>query len=33
MRGLIADPHGEEPVHTEEIMAKEMGGMPLDRGA
>ena len=21
MRGRIADPHGEEPVHTEEIMA------------
>ena len=33
MRGLIEDPHGEEPVHTEEIMAKEMAGMPLDRGA
>ena len=33
MRGLIDDPHGEEPVHTEEIMAKEMGGLPLDRGA
>ena len=33
MRGLIADPHGEEPIHTEEIMAKEMAGMPLDRGS
>jgi TRAP-type mannitol/chloroaromatic compound transport system permease small subunit len=33
MRGRIPDPHGEEPVHTEAIMAKEMGGMPLDRGA
>ena len=33
MRGLIEDPHGDEPVHTEEIMAKEMGGLPLDRGA
>ena len=33
MRGLIPDPHGEEPVHSEEIMAKEMGGLPLDRGA
>jgi TRAP-type mannitol/chloroaromatic compound transport system permease small subunit len=33
MQGRIPDPHGEEPVHTEEIMAKEMGGMPVDRGA
>ena len=33
MRGLIPDPHGDEPVHTEEIMAREMGGLPLDRGA
>jgi TRAP-type mannitol/chloroaromatic compound transport system permease small subunit len=33
MRGLIPDPHGEEPVHAEEILAKEMGGLPLDRGA
>ena len=33
MRGLIDDPHGDEPVHTEQIMAKEMGGIPLDRGA
>jgi TRAP-type mannitol/chloroaromatic compound transport system permease small subunit len=32
-RGRIPDPHGEEPVHTEAIMAKEMGGMPMDRGA
>lgn len=33
MRGLIPDPHGEEPVRSEEIMAKEMGGLPLDRSA
>lgn len=33
MQGRVPDPHGEEPVHTEEIMAKEMGGMPVDRGA
>ncbi len=33
MRGLIPDPHGEEPVRSEEIMAKEMAGLPLDRGA
>ena len=33
MRGDIADPHGDEPIHTEEIMAREMGGLPLDRGA
>lgn len=33
MRGLIPDPHGEEPLHTEEVMAQEMGGLPLDRGA
>lgn len=32
MRGEIADPHGDEPVHTEEVMAREMGGLPLDRG-
>lgn len=30
MRGDIEDPHGDEPVHTEEVMAREMGGMPLD---
>lgn len=33
MRGLIPDPHGEEPVRSEEIVAKEMGGLPLDRSA
>lgn len=33
MRGDIEDPHGDEPVHTEEVMAREMGGLPLDRGA
>ena len=33
MRGVIPDPHGDEPVHTEEVMAREMGGLPLDRGA
>jgi len=33
MRGLIPDPHGEEPVHAHEILAKEMGGLPLDRSA
>jgi TRAP-type mannitol/chloroaromatic compound transport system permease small subunit len=33
MRGLIDDPHGDEPVHTEEVIAREMGGLPLDRGA
>jgi TRAP-type mannitol/chloroaromatic compound transport system permease small subunit len=33
MRGLIPDPHGEEPVRSEEILAKEMGGLPVDRGA
>ena len=33
MQGRIPDPHGEEPVHTEEILAKEMGGLPQDRGA
>ena len=22
-------PHGEEPVHTEELMAREMGGLPM----
>lgn len=30
MRGDIDDPHGEEPVHTEEMMAQEMAGMPVD---
>ena len=33
MRGIIDDPHGEEPVHTEELMAREMAGMPVDKGA
>jgi TRAP-type mannitol/chloroaromatic compound transport system permease small subunit len=33
IRGLIPDPHGEEPVRSEEILAKEMGGLPVDRGA
>lgn len=33
MRGHIPDPHGDEPVHSEEIMAKEMGGLPIDRSA
>jgi TRAP-type mannitol/chloroaromatic compound transport system permease small subunit len=33
MRGLIPDPHGEEPVRSEEILAKEMGGLPVDRRA
>ena len=33
MQGRIPDPHGEEPVHTEEILAKEMGGLPQDRSA
>ncbi len=33
MRGVIPDPHGEEPVRSEEIIAKEMGGLPIDRGA
>ncbi len=33
MRGDIEDPHGDAPVHTEEQMAKEMAGLPLDRGA
>ena len=33
MRGLIPDPHGEEPLHSEEIMAQEMGGLPVDKGA
>jgi TRAP-type mannitol/chloroaromatic compound transport system permease small subunit len=32
MRGLIADPHGEEHARSEEIMAKEMAGLPVDRG-
>jgi TRAP-type mannitol/chloroaromatic compound transport system permease small subunit len=31
MRGLIPDPHGEEPVRSEEIVAKEMAGLPIDR--
>ena len=30
---LIPDPHGEEPLHSEEIVAKEMGGLPVDKGA
>lgn len=33
MRGVIPDPHGDEPLRSEEIMAKEMGGLPVDRGA
>jgi len=33
MQGRIPDPHGDEPVHTEAIMAREMGGISLDRGA
>lgn len=33
MRGLIPDPHGEEPVHTEELMAKELSSTAPDRGA
>ncbi len=33
MRGLIPDPHGEEPVRSEEVLAKEMAGLPVDRGA
>jgi TRAP-type mannitol/chloroaromatic compound transport system permease small subunit len=33
MRGDIADPHGDEPVRTEEVLAREMGGLPLDRRA
>jgi TRAP-type mannitol/chloroaromatic compound transport system permease small subunit len=33
MRGLIPDPHGEEPVRSEVILAKEMAGLPTDRGA
>ena len=32
MQGRIPDPHGDEPVHTEQILAKEMGGLPVDRG-
>ena len=28
MQGRIPDPHGEEPVHTEGVMAREMGGLP-----
>lgn len=28
MQGRIPDPHGEEPVHTEEVLAREMGGLP-----
>ncbi len=28
MQDRIPDPHGEEPVHTEEVMAREMGGLP-----
>ncbi len=30
MRGLIPDPHGEEVRRSEEIMAREMGGLPVD---
>ena len=33
MRGDIEDPHGDEPVHSEELMAREMGGLEPDRGA
>ena len=33
MRGDIPDPHGDEPVSSEAILAKEMGGLPIDRGA
>lgn len=33
MTGRIPDPHGDEPVHSEEIIAKEMGGLPVDRSA
>ena len=33
MRGLIPDPHGEEPVHTEELMAKEFSSTAPDREA
>lgn len=33
MRGDIPDPHGDEPVPSEAILAKEMGGLPIDRGA
>lgn len=28
MQGRIPDPHGDEPVPTEEVMAREMGGLP-----
>ena len=28
MQGRIPDTHGEEPVHIEEVMAREMGGLP-----
>lgn len=30
MQGRIPDPHGEEPVHTEEVLAREMGGLPVN---
>jgi TRAP-type mannitol/chloroaromatic compound transport system permease small subunit len=30
MQGRIPDPHGEEPVHTEEVLAREMGGLPAN---
>jgi TRAP-type mannitol/chloroaromatic compound transport system permease small subunit len=30
MQGRIPDPHGDEPVHTEEVMAREMGGLTAD---
>lgn len=30
MQGRIPDPHGDEPVHTEEVMAREMGGLPVN---
>lgn len=33
IQGLIADPHGPEPVSTEEMMAGELAGRPIDRGA
>ena len=33
MRGDIEDPHGDEPMHSEEVMAREMGGLEPDRGA
>lgn len=33
MRGLIPDPHGEHPAHSEETMAREMTSLTPDRGA